>query len=194
MTNPGQRKYDSFTLGLHAGLATSVVLELLLQAVMRVPPGVGQGIDDWHREAFELHSHFGPTVTVLCVLHWLWICLPWSQPGVTYLFPWWQRDLRPVLWREFRDLLHGTLPPRKILSPLVDTIHGFGLLAVTGSVVGGTVSYFGYYTRMSIPNDVLHWCALELIATSWLVWAFVVGHGSMAILHLIGERHSRSAL
>ena len=183
-----QRKYDPVTLLLHAGLATSVVIELLLQAVMRVPPGVGQGVDDWHREAFELHSHFGPTVALLCLLHWLWICLPWARPGVGYLFPWLRSGHRPALHREFRALLRFELPATEALSPLVGTVQGLGLLAITGSVVGGTVSYLGYYTRVPVPNTVLHWAALELIATSWFVWPFVIGHASMAILHRITSR------
>ena len=188
MTGATRRKYDPVTLWLHAALATGVVIELLLQAVMRVPPGVGKGIQDWHREAFELHSHFGPTVAVICLLHWLWICLPWSRPGVAYLFPWLRPSQRPALQREFRALLRFELPPRDELSPLVGTVHGLGLLAVTGSVVGGSVSYLGYYTGVPVPNQVLHWASLELIATSWFVWAFVIGHASMAGLHRLTRR------
>lgn len=184
-------KYDPVTRALHAGLAAGVSIELLLQAVMRVPAGVGKGVDDWHRQAFELHSHFGPTVAVLCLAHWLWICLPWARPGVSYLFPWLQTSLRPVLQREFRNLLRFELPPREELSPLVGTVHGLGLLAVTASVLGGTVSYLGYYTRVPVPNVVLHWSALELIASSWLVWPFVVGHASMALLHRLTRQPHR---
>lgn len=188
MTGPAKGKYDRVTLWLHAALATGVVIELLLQAVMRVPPGVGKGVDDWHRQAFELHSHFGPTVAVLCLLHWLWICLPWSHPGIAYLFPWLRSSQRPTLRREFRALLRLELPPQQTLSPLVGTVHGLGLLAVTGVVLGGTLSYLGYYTRVPVPNRVLHWCSLELIATSWFVWAFVIAHVSMGGLHRLAQR------
>ena len=176
-------KYDGVTRLLHAGLAAGVVIELLLQAVMRVPPGIGQGVDDWHREAFELHSHFGPTVAVLCLLHWLWLCLPWSRPGIAYLFPWLRRSQRTALRREFHALLRMQLPLQETLSPLVGAIQGLGLLAVTAVVLGGTVSYLGYYTRVPVPNQVLHWAALELKATSWLVWAFTIGHTYMAAWH-----------
>ena len=187
-------KYDSITRVLHAGLAAGVSIELLLQAVMRVPPGVGKGVDDWHRQAFELHSHFGPTVAVLCLAHWLWICTPWARPGVGYLFPWLRPDQRPALHRDFRALLHLKLPPQEELSPLVGTVHGLGLLAVTASVLGGTVSYLGYYTRVPVPRQLLHWSSLELIATSWLVWPFFVGHASMAVLHRLTRRPHRPDL
>ena len=183
MTGDARLKYDRITLWLHAALATGVVIELSLEAVMRVPPGVGLGVRDWHREAFELHAHFGPTVAVICALHWLWVCLPWSRPGLAYLFPWMQRDRRAILRREFKNLLHLEVPPPGQLSPLTGTVHGLGLLAVTGSVVGGSVSYLGYYTGVAISNQVLHWASLELIATSWFVWTFVIGHISMAAWH-----------
>src|SRR5690348_18269225 len=126
-------KYDPLTRLLHAGLATGVVAEMLLQAVMRVPAGVGLGVDDWHRQAFELHAHFGPTVAVLCLAHWLWIGLPWSRPGVGYLFPWLRQDQRAPLGRDLKALLR-LQPPQDARSPLIGTIQGLGLLAVTGSV------------------------------------------------------------
>lgn len=188
MTPRTAPKYDPITLWLHTALATGVVLELLLEAVMRVPAGVGLGAENWHREAFELHAHFGPTVAVICVLHWLWVCLPFSRPGIVYLFPWLQRARRAVLYREFRKLLQFELPPRAELSPLVGTVHGLGLLAITGSVVGGSVSYLGYYAGLPISRQVLHWAALELIVTSWFVWTFVVGHVFMAMWHLLENR------
>jgi cytochrome b561 len=181
-------KYDKVTRCLHTALATSVVIELLLQAVMRVPAGRGLGVRDWHRAAFELHSHFGPTVAVTCALHWLWICLPYSQPGVGYLFPWRRRDRRLDLRREISRLVRFDLPPSEELSPLVGTIQGLGLLAVTASVAGGLVSYVGYYTRVPVPAPVLHWAALELIFTTWFVWLFVVGHVSMACAHYVNAR------
>ena len=183
-------RFDPVTRGLHAALATAVSLELLLQAVMRVPPGVGKGVDDWHRQAFELHAHFGPTVAVLCLLHWLWICLPGSRPGVMYLFPWLSRAPRAGLKREFLDLLRMRLPLDGAAPRLAATVQGLGLLAVTASVLGGTLSYLGYYTRVPVPGRVLHWCALELRFTGWLVWTFVIGHASMAILHRLTARRA----
>jgi hypothetical protein len=187
---PALRKFDPLTRLLHAGLATGVVIELLLQAVMRVPAGVGLGADDWHREAFELHAHFGPTVALLCLLHWSWICLPWSRPGASHLFPWLRQDQRQILGRELQALLRFQ-PPRDPSSPLAATVQGLGLLAVTGSVVGGVVSYLGYFKGWPIPGRVLHWTALEQLFMSWLVWAFVTGHVSMAVWHWLGDEHAR---
>jgi cytochrome b561 len=186
-------KYDLVSRCLHTALATAVVLELSLQAVMHVPAGVGLGKDDWHRQAFELHAHFGPTVAAICVLFWLWTALPFSRPGIGYLFPWVSRARRPMLKREFAELRRLRLPSAHELSPLVGTIHGLGLLAVSATVAAGSVSYLGYYTHVHISSAMLHWSALELIVLSWAVWLFVAGHVSMALWHWsCGHSNSRA--
>lgn len=186
-------KYDRVSRCLHTALAAAVVIELALQAVMRVPPGVGLGKDDWHREAFEVHAHFGPTVAAACVLFWAWIALPFSRPGIGYLFPWLRRAQRQVLKRELTDLVRLRLPSARAISPLVGTIHGLGLLAVSGTVVAGSVSYLGYYTSVPVSSRLLHWSALGLIALSWLVWSFLAGHVAMAVWHRSAGNRDDSA-
>ena len=183
MADRAPPKYDRITRWLHAALAATVVFQLLTDAVMRVPAGVGLGVRDWHRQMFEIHARVGPTVAVICALHWLWVCLPYSRPGLTYLFPWTQGDRRAHLYREFKNLLQLEIPPSEELSPLTGTVHGLGLLAVTGSVAGGLVSYLGYFAGVPIPRPVLHWVALEQMTMVWFVWAFVIGHVSMAFWH-----------
>lgn len=183
-----QPKFDPITRWLHAALALAVVVDLALLSVMHVPPGPGLGVRDWHRQAFELHCRFGPTVAVLCFLHWLWICLPFAQPGVGYLFPWLRADRRTVLAGEVRNLARWTLPAPQDRSPLAGTVQGLGLCAVTASVLGGCISYLGYFTHVPVSARMLHWCALELILTSYLVWTFVIAHGLMSMLHAFAAR------
>ena len=180
-----KRRYDVITLGLHGALAAGVVVELALLSVMHVPAGPGLGMRDWHREAFEIHCRVGPTVALVWALHWLWICLPHARPGVGALFPWWRRERRAILRRELRDLLRLEFPARAEPSPLAGTVQGFGLCAVSGSVAGGIVSYLGYFAGVPMSAEVLHEVALEQIVMSWLVWAFVAGHVTMALRHFL---------
>jgi cytochrome b561 len=178
-------KHDLGTRLLHAALAMAVVAELALLSVMRVPAGPGLGVRDWHREAFEIHCRIGPAVALIWAAHWLWICLPVARPGVGYLFPWWRREGRAAVRRELENLLHLKLPAADELSPLVGTVQGLGLCAVSGSVVGGMISYAGYFMGVPISGRVLHEVAWEQLVMSWLVWAFVIGHGLMALRHLL---------
>lgn len=179
------RKFDVVTRWLHGALATGVVVELALLSVMRVPPGVGLGVRDWHRAAFEIHCRVGPAVALIWALHWLWICLPYARPGVGYLFPWWHRDRRAQLLRELQDLLRFELPARGAPSPLAGTVQGLGLCALSGSVVGGMISYLAYFGGVSMPDQFLHEVSLEQVVMSWFVWAFFFGHVSMALRHFL---------
>lgn len=186
-------KYDHGTRVLHAALASGVVMELALLSVMHVPAGPGLGVRDWHREAFEIHCRVGPAVALVWALHWLWICLPFARPGVGYLFPWLRRERRVVLRRELAGLLRLTMPAPDDLSPLVGTVQGLGLCAVSGSILGGLVSYAGYFMGAPLSARVLHEVALEQIVMSWLVWPFVIGHGLMALRHFFVVRRTSAA-
>jgi cytochrome b561 len=178
-----RQQYDAVTLSLHALLAVGVVCQLLLSLVMHVPAGVGLGVRDWHREAFEIHARVGLGVAVICALHWLWVCVPFSRPGVRSLFPWTQPDQRQSLVRDIRSLAGFKVPASGERSPLVGTVHGLGLAAVTGSAAGGIVNYLGYFIGAPVPTHVLHWAARSHIALGFLIGLFVLGHGSMALRH-----------
>jgi cytochrome b561 len=187
-------KYDRITLALHGLLATGIVIQLILSATMRVPAGPGLGVRDWHREAFEIHARVGLAVVLVCALHWIWICLPFSRPGVAHLLPWLSRDQRSTLAVEFRNLLRGQIPSPREQSPLVGTVHGLGLLAVTGSAVCGVFNYLGYFVGEPIPDRVLHWVGQVHIGLGYVIWVFLIAHVAMALLHRLhgGELAGRS--
>jgi cytochrome b561 len=172
-------KYDGVTRLLHAALAIGVVMQLSLSSVMRVPAGRGLGVFDWHRRAFELHAKVGLVVAGVCLLHWLWLALPWCRPGPCYLFPWIRSAQRATLATE---------------SPLVGTIHGLGLAAITGSAIGGLINYAGYFLGAPIPRLVLHFTAGFHIALGFLIWAFVVGHVGMTVIHRLTDRRDILAM
>jgi hypothetical protein len=183
-----RQQYDAVTLSLHTALAVGVVCQLLLSMVMHVPAGVGLGVRDWHREAFEIHARVGLGVAAICALHWLWLCTPLSYPGLLSLFPWTQRDQREILLVDIRKLGGFRMPPRGEQSPLVGTVHGFGLTAVTASAAGGIVNYLGYFVGAPVPTLVLHWVGRCHIAMGYLIGLFILGHGSVAVRHWLTPR------
>jgi cytochrome b561 len=176
-------RYDPVTWTLHALLAVGVVCQLLLSLVMHVPAGVGLGVRDWHRAAFEIHARVGLGVAAVCALHWLWFCVPYSYPRVQSLFPWLRADQRVLLLRDMQNIRAGHSPSGAKRRPIVGTVHGLGLLAVTGSAVGGILNYLGYFLGAPIPTYILHWVGRCHIALGVLVGLFVVGHAGMAAWH-----------
>jgi cytochrome b561 len=183
MTPLARQKYDAVTLTLHALLAAGVVCQLLLSLVMHVPAGVGLGVRDWHRQAFEIHARVGLAVAAVCALHWLWFCAPLSHPGVRSLFPWTRSDQREILIRDMRNILAFKWPPRTSRSPLIGTVHGLGFAAVTGSAVGGIINYLGYFLGAPISAQILHWVGRSHILLGLLISLFTIGHASMALRH-----------
>ena len=177
------KRYDRATRWLHTALAAGVIAQLLLSAVMTVPAGRGLGTPDWHREAFELHAKTGLFVAFICACHWVWICLPRSRPGYLHLFPWLKHAGRVAMGQAFSAMLGWRLHSSQMARPLVGTIHGLGLLAVSGSALCGLVNYLGYFLGVPIPRAVLHGVGLVHIACGHLIWAFVVGHVAMAAVH-----------
>jgi cytochrome b561 len=178
MTTVAAIKYDGTTRCLHAALASGVVIQLLLSAVMTVPSGPGMGMRDWHREAFELHAKVGLFVTAVCICHWIWIFLPRAKPGYLHLFPWIRHESRLAL----RQIFASLSSPHE-LGPLIGTVHGLGFLAVTGSMVCGVTNYFGYFLNFPIPRMVLHGVGMAHITFGYLIWVFVFGHTTMAVVH-----------
>jgi hypothetical protein len=75
---------------------------------------------------------------------------------------------------------------------LAGTVHGLGLLAVSGSVAGGVINYCGYFAGAPIPRSVLHGVALSHVAFGYLLWIFLSGHVLMALRHWIANDFNRS--
>ena len=182
------QKYDRATRWLHAALAVGVAAQLVLSTVMTVPAGRGLGTPDWHRAAFELHAKTGLFVASICACHWIWVCLPRSRPGYLYLFPWLKRAGRVEMGRAFRAMFGWHLPSSQTATPLVGTIHGFGLLAVSGSAICGLINYLGYFLGAPVPRSVLHGVGLAHIMCGYLIWIFVAGHVAMAVVHGVMRR------
>jgi cytochrome b561 len=181
-------KYDRVTRWLHAALAAGVLAQLALSCVMHVPAGRGLGVFDWHRDAFEWHARVGLVLVGVCALHWLWLCLPWSRPGLAALYPWTRSGQRALLRTEFLNLLRLRLPVYGNVSPLVGTVHGLGLAAISGSAAGGIVNYLGYFRGVPIARWVLHDVARFHIAMGYLLWVFVIAHAGMALFHALAGR------
>ena len=186
----GWKKYDGVTRALHHLLAAGVVAQLALSQVMRVPPGPGQGIRDWRREAFEIHARLGLVVALLCALHWIWLILPRAAPGAAALFPWRRRDARVRLAHEAEQLLRSRLGPTRLPSALASSVHGGGLAAVTIGASTGLCNYLGYFLGVGIPREWLHRVALLHIYLGWALIVFLVGHVALAISHWWQDRKS----
>lgn len=187
-------RFDRGTRVLHALLATSVMLQLALSAVMRVPPGPGLGPFDWHRKAFEIHARVGLVVAAICALHWIWSFGPRARPGAGYFFPWLRREGRRELLADAYKMMRLRRDLRSTSNRAVATIHSLGLLAVTAQAGTGFVTYLAYWVGYGIPKAMLHDVERFHVVMRLVLWMFVCGHILMTLLHYLAEDKGITAI
>lgn len=166
------------TRWLHFGLAGAVSLALVVSLAMGDPasPEGSLGL-----RLFHLHTYVGLIALAFMVLHWLWIWWGPDREALRHLFPWSGFAFGTVR-RETRELLRFKIPRGGANGGLSGFVHGLGLLAATGMVAtGGAMFVFlhGYgLTQASFGIiKAIH------VALGNVMWAYLVGHASLALLH-----------
>lgn len=164
------------TRALHALGAAAVTAQLLLSLVMEEPEDGPAG------PLFELHETVGLSTLAILAAWWLWIALRGGETPIGVMLPWFSRrrlrDLGDDLLLHLRALLQLDLPPWRASAPLASAVHGLGLLAATGSAATGATWWLaGGGSAVAAAAKELH----EGLGT--LVWAYVIGHVALALLH-----------
>lgn len=183
-------KYDRTTRWLHAGIALTVVVQLLSSLLMVVPaPGhVPTEPGDF---LFQVHRLSGITVVCLLLLHWLWQLGGHVKNGWGHLFPWFSKQRMRRLTGDLKSLpdwIRKGFPDQTAETlPLAGAVHGLGLLAVSGMAVTGGIIFFA----MSPNGGMALWVVSLAEVHSFIanfVWAYLCGHVGIALLH-----HSRKS-
>jgi len=173
---------------LHAALAVAIVHQLVVSLFMERPRPGGPT----ENLAFEFHETVGLISLALLALFWLWTMLRRKEEGPGALFPWFSAErLRLVLADigNYRNsLVQRRLPPPMAETPLASAIHGLGLLVATAMAVTGAIVYAVMGADGSLAGGG-HF-VLELHeAFASLMWAYLIGHAGIAIVHdIVGHR------
>lgn len=179
------------TRALHALLALAVTHQLLVSLVMEEPEaGEAEGL------LFELHETVGLATLGILLAFWLWTLARRGETPLGALFPWLSsgrlRGLAADVGRHLADLARLHLPEYRPASPLAAAVHGLGLLAVTGSALSGLTWWLGEEGgaahALAEAAEEVH----ELFGS--LVWAYLVGHAGMAVLHRLAGHEEIPAM
>ncbi len=166
------------TKALHGLLAVAVIHQLIIVNFMIAPkPGQAENL------AFELHEWVGLTSLGLVSGYWLWTLVRRGEVRSGALVPWFSPKATVAVWRDFRLHLsawrRGRLPDVGS-HPFAQAVHGLGLIVVSVMAVTGAMSL------ITIVPETLRSAGLSVHeASSKLVWAYVIGHASLALLHEI---------
>ncbi|WP_238372331.1 cytochrome b/b6 domain-containing protein [Heliomarina baculiformis] len=166
---------------VHAGLALAVVMQLATSLVLR-PAENGSDGNLW----FGVHEICGLIAFALILLFWIVLTVRKHGTPAGLLFPWFSPVRLSALWsdvkRHANALFRLRLPAHDDESPLANAVHGLGIVLITAMAVTGTV----YYAIGGANPDAgeLVGAAMFIHRTlSNLVWAYLIGHVGMAVLH-----------
>jgi cytochrome b561 len=159
---------------LHAALLLSVLWQLGASSLVERPRAGQLG-----NAFYEIHQTVGLATLGLVLAFWLWSAVRRRETPLMALFPWFSRHRLTVvladLKRHWAMLVQRRLPDGDAETPLASAVHGLGLL--TALAMGATGAWL--YTQ-SVPAGVV----LEVHkAVANLMWAYVVGHAGLAVLH-----------
>ncbi len=176
------RPRSNFTRVLHIALLLIVLHQLIGSAFVERPmPGDDP---DW---PFLMHVWTGVAGAQILAAFWLWTLARGRHETplprlIPWLFPSRLRALFVELSSVVRDLA-ALRAPSLDLPAISSAVHGLGLLLMTLVVSTGSLWYF-----VLDGTRAGHWALLAHKATGDLMWAFVIGHATMAALHhFLGE-------
>jgi cytochrome b561 len=183
--------YDRVVRRLHAGITLAAVIQLLTSQIMQVPQPGRAPLEPQH-VFFVMHECSGMTLVTLLVLHWLWVSAGHVAGGWGHLYPWFSRSRLRALLASLQALPAWLRKGRSLepeaMDPLAGAVHGLGLLTITAMALTGAAMVLGMGPGGSMGGFLraVRW-AHGFIAN--LMWAYVIGHVAMAMLHQMrGER------
>lgn len=172
---------------LHAALAAAIVHQLVVSWFMEEPkPGRPENL------AFELHETVGLVTLGLLAAFWLWAMVRRREEGLGALLPWFSAERRRRVVADFgayrANLARRRLPSPGGPTPLASAIHGLGLLVATAMALTGGMVYAVMGADGSLSGTGHLVLELHEILSN-LMWAYLIGHAGIAIVHdILGHR------
>jgi cytochrome b561 len=184
-------KYDRTTRWIHAGIALTVVIQLVCSLFMEVTR-VGRILTDPGYTLFEIHRWSGISVVVLVLFHWFWGLAGNVTSGWSHLFPWFSSTQMKKLLSDLKALpnwIRADFPDQRTQTlPLAGAVHGLGLLTVSGMALSGAIIFFGMAPDGTMPHFVAVVMEIHAVIASFM-WGYIIGHTGMAIYHQWRDRH-----
>ncbi len=174
-------KHDLITRWLHAAIAVAITFQLLVSQLMAVPepghPSTGFGAI-----AYGTHEATGLTVMGLLILYWLWKFTGHVYGGMGQLLPWLSTTRRQEIREELTLLAMRRFHDIPERSALAGAIHGLGLLTATAMAATGGIIFLGMAKDGGTPVFIHIVEEIHGIIAN-LMWAYLIGHASIAVLH-----------
>lgn len=174
MSNPESLRRSIATRVLHSALLLSVLWQLIGSNFIERPRAASPA-----NAMYEVHEVVGLTTLGLVLAFWLWSLLRRRETPLGALFPWLSvqrlKAVRGDLVQHWAELRQFRLPGGEAETPLASAVHGLGLLSALAMAATGTWLY-----TLPLPGGLV--LEVHKIVAN-LMWAYVVGHAGLAVLH-----------
>ena len=159
---------------LHGALLCSVLFQLIGSTWIEIPETTQPG-----NFFCELHQIVGLVTLALVTAFWVWMIARRRETPIAALFPWASRTrlvaLRGDMLRHCHCIRRLQIPPARDDGPVASAVHGLGLLAALAMASTGA-----WLFTQDVPSG---WVLEVHKLVSNLMWAYVVGHAGLAVLH-----------
>ena len=185
-------RYSAGTRLFHAGLALAVLSQLTSSQFMQVPRQGRPG--NW---VFEVHEYSGLFAMTMALGLWVVVMTRIGGTDMGLLLPWFSAARRGAFWadakRHWTTARSFRLPEYQPAAPFAAAIHGLGLLLITAMAATGTIYWLGGIA--GYQDGLAVWLAKEMHGfMANLVWAYLIGHAGMALIHHFTNQQSLRAM
>ncbi len=185
MTTPTH--HNQATRVVHACLAVAIVVQLASSLGM-VPAEHGHA----GNLLFQAHRASGLAAFALLLAFWAVAMTRRVGTPLGAIFPWLSSArlsaLRADLRRHLAALFRLRLPAHEDGGALPSAIHGLGLCLVSAMAATGTIYALTGAANPEAPG-LAGWAMVVHQSLANLVWAYLVGHAAMALLHHVGSEY-----
>jgi len=176
----------------HGFLALCIIVQLITSQIMQ-PPEHGHAGD----AVFSLHEYSGLAAFALAFLFWVNIVVRRQGTPLAALVPWFSKKRRAELWQDtakhLRSAVRFRLPEHVDAAPFPAAIHGLGLLLISLMAITGT-SYFVLSQGARPDRSLIEGILTIHSAFANLVWAYIIGHALLGILHHVNRSQPLTAM
>lgn len=167
---------------VHAGLALAVSTQLVTSLVMAGPTDSSAG-----DVLFRVHRYSGLVALGFALLFWLALTARRHGTPPAALFPWFSAGRRAAFMADLsghlRSVLRGRPPAYEETAPLACAVHGAGLLLMTAMALSGGLYAARVWAGLQSPDPDGSLVMTVHFALANLVWAYLIGHAGMAMIH-----------
>lgn len=170
---------SALTRVLHGSILLAVIYQLVGSLALSRPlPGEDP------QPNMLVHEYLGMAALGLVLAFWIWTLVRRGETRLGRLVPWFSpRRIAAVVddtATQLDNVLHGRVS-HEADGAMASAIHGLGLLVLTGMAVSGTAFFFAH-------GHTAHLLLIGHKLLANLMWAYLIGHAAMAVLHhLLGS-------